>query len=159
MLKGRKKNHFNIALLMCRDNGKRGRQPINTGLRPCPEASTGSLKHGGTAKESSARWTHYWVGAVTCYMFRGSDMLQVVGRLVCTWRAPSSPHLACGLNRSFFLRTCGPLTAAQAGRLLGVLEGAEPCGTLRGWMFYATRISTHEWLKLVSGSGKRLVFF
>lgn len=76
-----------------------------------------------------------------------------------TRRAPSSPHLACGLNGSFFLRTCGPLSAAQAGRLLGVLEGAETCGTLRGWMFYATLISTHERLKLVGASGKRLVFF
>lgn len=80
-------------------------------------------------------------------------------KAVCTWRAPSSPHLACGLNGSFFLRTCGPLSAAQAGRLLGVFEGAETCGTLQGWMFYATLISTQERLKLVGASGKRLVFF
>jgi hypothetical protein len=43
--------------------------------------------------------------------------------------------------------------------LLGVLEGAETCGTLRGWIFYATLISTHERLKSEGASGKGLVFF
>lgn len=86
-------------------------------------------------------------------------MLQAVGRMVCTWRAPSSPHLACGLKGSFFLHTCEPLAAAQAGRLLGVWRGAKTCETLRRWMFYATPISTHERLNFVGGSGKRLVFF
>lgn len=80
-------------------------------------------------------------------------------KLARTWRAPSSPHHACGLNGSLFLRTCGSLSAAQAGRLLGVLVGAETCGTLRGRMFYATLLSTHERLNLVGGAGKRLVFF
>lgn len=83
-------------------------------------------------------------GAVTCFTTR---------------RAPSSPHLACGLNGSFFLRICGPPSAAQAGRLLGVLEGAEPCVTLRGWMFYATLMNARERLKSEGASGKRLVFF
>lgn len=89
---------------------------------------------------------------------RGIGVLQTSARTAFTWRAPSSPHHACGLNGSFFLQPCGPLSAAQAGCLLGVLEGAEPCGTLRGWMLYAALKSTHERLKLVGASGKRLVF-
>jgi len=83
-------------------------------------------------------------GAVTCFTTR---------------RAPSSPHLACGLNGAFFLRPCGPLSAAQAGRMLGVLVGTETCGTLRRWMFFATVSSTQRQLNSVSASGKRLVFF
>ncbi|AGE26892.1 hypothetical protein H045_14135 [Pseudomonas poae RE*1-1-14] len=72
------------------------------------------------------------IGAVACY--RRS------GRAVFTRRAPSSPHHACGLNGAFFLRPCGPLAAASAGRLLGVLERSETCRTLRRWMFFATLI-------------------
>jgi len=54
------------------------------------------------------------------------------GEAILAWRAPSSPHLACGLNRSFFLRFCALLDANQAGRTVGVLGSAEPCETLRG---------------------------
>ena len=60
----------------------------------------------------------------------GSDVLQTVCRMVCTWRAPSSPHLACGLNGSFFLRPCGPLNTAPAGGLLRVVGWSKTCGTL-----------------------------
>lgn len=90
-------------------------------------------------------------GGVTCHKAFSGRFL--------TWRAPSSPHLACGLNGSIFLRTCGSLSAAQAGRLFGVLEGPETCGTLRGWMLCATLISMHGRLNSVGASGKRLVFF
>ncbi|CAI8909469.1 hypothetical protein EMIT0P265_40349 [Pseudomonas zeae] len=31
------------------------------------------------------------------------------------WRAPSSPHLAWWLNRSFIPQSCDPLSAAKAG--------------------------------------------
>ena len=48
----------------------------------------------------------------------------------CTWRAPSSPHLACGLNGSFFLRPCGQLNATPAGGLLSVVGWSKACGTL-----------------------------
>jgi len=83
-------------------------------------------------------------GAVTCFSTR---------------RAPSSPHLACRLNGSIFLQPCGLLSAAPAGRLLRVLDGAETCGTLRGRMLFATRRGKHGQLNLVGASGKRLVFF
>ncbi len=84
------------------------------------------------------------IGAVTCFTAR---------------RAPSSPHLACGLNGSFFLRTCGLIPAVKAGRSFSFQEGAETCGTLRGWMVCATPMSTHARLNSVGPSGKRLVFF
>ena len=61
-------------------------------------------------------------GAVACY--------RRAGRAVFTRRARSSPHLACGLNGSFFLHTCGPLSAAQAGRLVGIVGRSKACGTL-----------------------------
>ena len=91
--------------------------------------------------------------------FRGSDVLQAVGRMVCTWRAPSSPHLACRLNGSIFLRPCGPLSAAQAGRLHGVLEGPETCGTLQGWMFCATLIKHARTAEFCRCLGKKVSFF
>ena len=48
------------------------------------------------------------------------------------WRAPSSPHLACGLNGSFFLHFCGQLGAAKAGTLVRNSRTLKSCGTLRG---------------------------
>lgn len=46
------------------------------------------------------------LGAVACY--KGGNRL-------LTWRAPSSPHLACGLNVSFFLHTRTGFKLAAAG--------------------------------------------
>lgn len=70
------------------------------------------------------------VGELACYMW-ATDVPQMVA-VACfsTQRAPSSPHLACGLKGSLFLRPCGSLPAAQAGRLLGVVEELKACGTL-----------------------------
>ena len=84
------------------------------------------------------------IGAVTCFITR---------------RAPSSPHLACGLNGSFFLRTCGPFTAAQAGALLGVVEKLKACETLRRWVVFAKLTNAHGQPDPVGASGKRLGFF
>ena len=61
----------------------------------------------------------------------GSGVLHFSGDwCASTWRAPSSPHLACGLNGSFFLHTCEPLPAVQAGRLLAGVRWLKACGTL-----------------------------
>ena len=83
----------------------------------------------------------------------------VLHGLIFKARAPSSPHLARGLNVSFFLRTCGPFTAAQAGALLCVVGRLKACGTLRGWIVFAKLISVHEPPDLVGASGKGLGFF
>jgi len=47
-----------------------------------------------------------------------------------TWRAPSSPHLACGLNVSFFLRTCARPNPAKAGGCARECWVEKACGTL-----------------------------
>jgi hypothetical protein len=63
-----------------------------------------------------------------------------------TWRAPSSPRHACGLNVSFFLHPCTQSKPAQPGAVcvnVGRNKPANPCeggAILRG------------------GSGKGLVF-
>lgn len=84
-----------------------------------------------------------------------------IGAVACftTRRAPSSPHLACGLNGAFFLRTFGPFTAAQAGALLCVLGRLKACGTLRRWVVFARLTGAHGWQDSVGASGKGLVFF
>ena len=61
-------------------------------------------------------------GAVACY--------RRAGRAVFTRRARSSPHLACGLNGSFFLHTCNPLNTALAGGRFPISELGNTCGTL-----------------------------
>ncbi len=60
--------------------------------------------------------------------------MQVLGMLH-TWRAPSSPHLACGLNRSFFLRFCAVTQAKPAGGCLSVSKLWNTCGILRRGAF------------------------
>lgn len=97
--------------------------------------------------------------AVEELMMRARELARLWLGLTSTQRAPSSPHLACGLNGSFFLRTCGLIPAVKAGRSFSFQEGAETCGTLRGWMVCATPMSTHARLNSVGPSGKRLVFF
>ena len=74
-------------------------------------------------------------------------------------RAPSSPHLACGLNGSLLLHTCGPFKAAQAGALLVVVGGLKACGTLRRWVFFAKLTKVHGQPDPVGASGKGLGFF
>ena len=76
------------------------------------------------SRRRSAKMALFWCAD------RATDVLH--GALTCfsTRRAPSSPHLACGLNGSLFLHFCSSLAMAQAGRLVGVLGVSEPCGTL-----------------------------
>ena len=62
-----------------------------------------------------------------------------------TRRAPSSPHLACGLNGSFFLRPCGPPSATEAGRLLGVVGMLKTCGTLHRGGYSSKRLKASLW--------------
>jgi hypothetical protein len=52
------------------------------------------------------------------------------GRGLCTWRAPSSPRHACGLNGSQFLHTCSHPPAAPAGLLLSEQGLRKPYKTL-----------------------------
>lgn len=63
-----------------------------------------------------------------------------------SWRAPSSPHRASGLNRSFFPHTCGLLETSPAGGLLTILGGAEACGSLHA-EGVRSLVSTGAWLE------------
>lgn len=62
-------------------------------------------------------------------------MLQAVGRMVCTWRAPSSPHLACGLNVSLFCTPCSCFSAGPAGVALALLWVKKPANPCEGGLF------------------------
>ncbi len=46
------------------------------------------------------------------------------------WRAPSSPHLACVLNRPSFLHCCTKLSVAKAGRSYDVRGWIKTCESL-----------------------------
>ena len=83
-----------------------------------------------------------------------------IGSVACysAWRAPSSPHLACGLNGSFFLHPCDLVGTAQAGRLDGVVGRRKACGTLRGWVVFERTVAGLSEAILRGGSGKGLVF-
>ena len=60
-------------------------------------------------------------GVVTCFMLQ---------------RAPSSPHLARGLNRSFFPQFCSGLTAGWAVGWIEDFGGRSACESLHGECFY-----------------------
>lgn len=62
--------------------------------------------------------------------FRGSDVLHAFNRMVCTWRAPSSPHLACGLNGSFFLHSCTRPKPDKDGGCICECGVEKTCGSL-----------------------------
>jgi hypothetical protein len=47
-----------------------------------------------------------------------------------TWRAPSSPHLACGLNGSSLLHCCTNLNMTKAGRCHDVRVRLKTCESL-----------------------------
>jgi hypothetical protein len=83
-------------------------------------------------------------GAVTCFTTR---------------RAPSSPHLACGLNGSFFLHTCGPLNTAPAGGALGIVGWSKTCGTLRGWDVLRNAYKHARTAEISRCLGKKVSFF
>lgn len=65
--------------------------------------------------------------------FEGSDVLH--GAVTCffTWRAPSSPHLACGLNVSFFLHSLQLLRRGHGWGCSGIAVGEKACESLREW--------------------------
>ena len=103
------------------------------------QAATQPNKHGGFQHVSAREQSHPGAVLGSPLPGRGFGVLQA-GPLACyigaeacfiTRRAPSSPHLACGLNGSFFLLPCGQPNAALAGGLLGVVGWSKACGTLR----------------------------
>lgn len=97
-----------------------------------------------------------WGSGVLPELSRGVDVPQQAFTCFITRSAPSSPHLACGLNGSFFLRPCGPLSATEAGRLLGVLGMLKTCGTLhRGGYFFET--SKGFAVEVEGGISKRVI--
>lgn len=48
--------------------------------------------------------------------------------------APSSPRLACGLNRSFFPQSCTWPSVPTAGRCSSDVEGEKPADSCEGWV-------------------------
>jgi hypothetical protein len=74
------------------------------------------------------------------------------------WRAPSSPHLACGLNASSFLRFCTLGMAKPARGCRSVSGPLKTFRTLRGWLsFQRLRLSAWRGVFL-RWLGKRVRF-
>jgi hypothetical protein len=89
---------------------------------------------------------------------RGSGVPQAVAGLSFTWRAPSSPRHACGLNVSFFLHTCRLLKPAQAGGCVRECWAEKACRSLQGWGKCNGCSEQARAAILRGGSGKGLVF-
>lgn len=58
-----------------------------------------------------------------------------------TRRAQSSPHDACGLNRSLFLHPCTGLCAARYGTCAAFSPLGKPCKTLQRSLFFCGPIA------------------
>lgn len=106
-------------------------RPNKNGTSVAAQAPTSELPSGRGVGVPQIGLQACYRGAVTCFSTR---------------RAPSSPHLACGLNGSFFLRPCGHPKAALAVGLLGVVGRSKACGTLhrRGFSLKAFKGSAVE---------------
>ena len=83
-------------------------------------------------------------GAVTCFSTR---------------RAPSSPHLACGLNGSLFPHFCTPSKTSAAGGCRNVSRLSKACGNLRGWVRFNDAHANEQPGIFGSRLGKRVSFF
>ncbi|GEM_PF-6771878 len=139
-----------IAFRSCHDNSERLRGLITAGVWCTYEDTERQYvqsRGGAEAWRGKQRATN-----------RGIGVLQMPARTAFTWRAPSSPHLACGLNGSLFLHFCCFLATAQAGCLVGVLGESEPCGTLRRCVLSADAMRIDKHTDLGIGSGKGSVF-
>lgn len=116
------KTQSNIAFARCHGKAKGTFEPVNTGFLRCEALSPLVSSRGGRSA----------FGELACHKMKAGKWRATrrASEWSCTWRAPSSPHLACGLNGSFFLRPCGQPNAALAGVLLGVVGWSKACGTL-----------------------------
>ncbi len=84
-----------------------------------------------------------------------------IGVVTCfgTRRAPSSPHLACGLNGSLFLRFCTLVKTTQAGGRIPISEFLNTCGTLRRCVLFNEVNANEQTGRSGSRLGKRVSFF
>ena len=75
-----------------------------------------------------------------------------------TWRAPSSPRHACGLNVSFFLHSLQLLRRGPGWACSGIKGDEKACESLQEWAVLRRQLERSlRWI-LRGGSGKGLVF-
>ena len=87
-----------------------------------------------------------------------SPSLATFGNPICTCRAPSSPHLACGLNGSFFLHSLQVLRRGPACACSGIDGGEKACESLQGRAVLRRLLECSVGWNLKGGSGRGLVF-